>query len=93
MQTKLTINHQEIQSWAEKLNAKPQLIDHQDSTGDKVGIRIDIPGHSDETYNIRAEEQEATWEKFFEIFDREELALEYYEDTTNAKFPYRFVKR
>jgi hypothetical protein len=92
----LTHDHKEIKKWAEKHQGKPELIDHNDSRGDAVGIRINFPGDADDLLLSDASPpKEITWNEFFEIFDGRGLAIEF-EDKKSLKdpaFSYRFLNR
>lgn len=74
-----TIDHDEIQKWAEQRGAHPACVK---GTGDKndVGmLRLDFPGYSEDNL------QEITWDEFFEKFDERGLALLYQETTAGGK--------
>jgi hypothetical protein len=92
--TKLITDHKEVMTWAEQHNAKPALMEDK-SAERKHGIRFDFPGSGDE--ELLSEETSSrivSWEDFFEVFDRENLALILYgENHKDLSWAYRFVKR
>lgn len=93
--TKVTMNHGEIQAWAEKYKGKPQLLNTDDTSG-HVGLRIDFPGKEDDTYlSEKHLPQNVTWEEFFAEFDRQELAFDYdsYVNPIDPSLSYRFILR
>jgi hypothetical protein len=100
--TKITTNHDEIRSWAERRGGKPQIIELDDQQKSVVGVRIDFPGKLDESYAIESIEQDASWQRFFTVFDGQSLAFEYSDSEPPrdelTKLPdfssmYRFIKR
>lgn len=94
--TKATINHQVIRQWAEKLGGKPQIIDNPQAGGDIIGIRIDLPGKLDNGFFSESNHpKETSWEEFFDIFDKQNLALIYNENYQEVDFgsSYKFINR
>jgi hypothetical protein len=91
---KITTNHHEIKSWAEKHQGIPELVDHKDARHDRIGLRINFPGPVDDALLSETNPpQKITWEKFFAIFEEQGLAFEY---DNEEKFPdraYRFANR
>jgi hypothetical protein len=78
-QSRTTIDHDEIRTWAEARGAKPSAV-KRTHHGDDVGIiRLDFPGYSGE-----GSLEEISWEQFFEKFEEGELALVYQEKTDGA---------
>lgn len=66
-----TTDHDEIRKWAEERDGRPARV----NTGEPGGIlRIDF-GEPEE------ELEEISWEEFFQIFDENDLAFLYQEDT------------
>jgi hypothetical protein len=90
-----TTNHEEIKNWIISHKGHPQVIDHEDATGDKLGLRINFPGHHDESYGVGHDSHAVDWDRFFQVFEDQKLAFEYDE---NEKFEsviqnFRFIKR
>jgi hypothetical protein len=93
---KITWNHQEIKKWAEKHNGKPAVFDDPNALGDKLGIRIDFKGKRDERYmSVDVKTRLVTWKRFFEIFDRRNLAFVYNEknEPVDKTLAYIFINR
>lgn len=81
-----TTDHEEIRRWAEARNAVPTVVR---STHDEEGsgiLRFDLPG-----YDPGDELVEVSWDEFFEIFEENELAL-VYQDETGSGEPSNFSK-
>ena len=65
-QSKITTDHGEIQSWAEKRGGKPAVVKDTKGKGEGVGmLRINFPG-----YAGRQSLEEITWEDFFDTFEK-----------------------
>lgn len=93
---KTTTDHKEIQQWVEKHQGKPEMIDHPGAQGDTVGLRINFPGSNDEEFlSADTQPKYIPWEKFFEIFEEENLAFIYKEkdELGDPSYAYRFIKR
>jgi hypothetical protein len=90
-----TTDHEEIKRWAIVHQGNPQLLDHAQAEGDKMGIRINFPGPEDDEYlSTDHPPKDISWEEFFRIFDEQELAFVY--DTDHKGDPslgYRFSNR
>ena len=87
MQT--TTDHDAIRQWAEERGGVPAAVKNT-LAGDRAGIlTIDFPGSRDKDVD------EMTWEEFFKIFDRENLALSYQETAPdgNLSITYDIVAR
>ena len=68
-----TTDHDAIRRWAEERGGVPAAVKNT-LAGDRAGVlTIDFPGSRDKDVD------EMTWEAFFRIFDRENLALSYQE--------------
>jgi hypothetical protein len=89
----LTIDQDEIRHWAEERGGKPAVIDHPGARADKVGIRIDFPGETDDT--IKSITRPATWDEFFRIFDNDDLLLAFDDEVAGGDPAdwYHFEKR
>lgn len=76
-QQKSTTDHDTIKKWAESRNGKPAVITRE---GEETEIlRIDFPGFAEENL------QEIEWSKWFDIFDNNELAFVYQEETKEGQ--------
>lgn len=76
-QQKSTTDHDTIKKWAESRNGNPGVITRE---GEETEIlRIDFPGYAEE--NIEGIE----WSKWFDIFDKNELAFIYQEETKEGQ--------
>lgn len=76
---KVTIDHKQIQEWAESRGGKPARVK---STSDRGGgglLRIDFPDRrgSDAL-------EEISWQSFFETFDERQLAFLYQDQTADG---------
>jgi hypothetical protein len=78
---KTTTDHDEIRKWAEARDGVPARV--KDS-GEGGILRIDF-GEPEESL------EEIGWDRFFEIFDENELAF-LYQDEKNSRFN-KFVNR
>jgi hypothetical protein len=79
--SKSTTSHKTIQSWIEARNGRPARV----KTGGDGGIlRVDF-GKPEENL------EEIAWDEFFDIFDKNELAFLYQDETQDGK-PSRFSK-
>lgn len=71
---KTTTNHDEIRKWVEKRGGHPAVVaateNGRDSGGGLLRIDYDEPGGNDDDRLHRI-----TWNEFFEIFDRNDLAF------------------
>jgi anaerobic selenocysteine-containing dehydrogenase len=74
-ESKVTTDHEEIRQWVEERDGHPAIVKGTEK-GDSAMLRIDYPGFSGED---RLEE--ITWDEFFEIFDENNLAFLYQEQT------------
>lgn len=96
MMDKTIVNHAEIKAWAEKYRGSPEIIDHPNSQGDKVGIRLNFPGSSDEKFfSADTLPRGISWDEFFKIFEEQKLAFMYtdVEKVPDPSYAYRFIKR
>jgi anaerobic selenocysteine-containing dehydrogenase len=71
--TKTTTAHQEIRRWVEERGGNPARVE-----GTQL-LRIDYPGFSGEQ---RLEQ--ISWDEFFEVFDKNNLAFIYQEETKDG---------
>jgi hypothetical protein len=72
-ETRTTTDHDEIRRWVEEHGGRPAVVRGTED-GDSAVLRIDFPGGSGD-----AELKPVSWEEWFEIFDRSNLALLYQE--------------
>lgn len=75
-----TTDHGEIRRWAEERNAVPTVVrSTHDAEGSGI-LRFDLPG-----YDPGDELEEVSWHEFFEIFEDNELALVYQDETGSGE--------
>jgi hypothetical protein len=78
--TKTTTDHDEIRRWVEEHGGTPAIVrGTRDESGEGV-LRIDFPGGAGED-----ELEHVSWDEWFEIFDRENLALLYQEQKASGE--------
>ena len=78
--TKVTTNHEEIQTWVEKRDGRPAKAQGTDI------LRIDFPGYTGE-----GTLEPVSWEDFFRIFDENNLAFVHQDRTAGGRIS-RFNK-
>ena len=80
-----TIDHSRIRQWAERRNGHPALVETKGSGGI---LRIDF-GEPEERLEA------ISWDRFFEIFEENELAFLYQEKTSDGQISRfnKFVER
>lgn len=85
--SKTTTDHDEIREWVEDRKGRPSLVKATESGGSGL-LRIDF-GEKEEAFD------EISWEDFFRIFDENDLAFLYQEETKDGKESrfFKFVKR
>jgi hypothetical protein len=84
-----TIDHQEIQRWAEERQGEPACVRGTGGKGDTGMIRIDFPGGGRAA--SREKLQPISWDDWFEKFDERGLALLYQDKTASGRIS-RFNK-
>lgn len=79
-ESKITDNHDTIKTWVEERYGEPATVEGVVDKG-KAGemLRIYFPGHSEERL------KSISWELFYEIFDENNLALLYQEETIDGE--------
>ena len=77
---KVTIDHDEIQSWVEERGGFPAHVKRGSSKDDLGILRIDFPGFSGEDSLERVE-----WDQWFEGFEENELAFLHQDETEDGK--------
>jgi len=85
-QTEVTIDHDVIRRWAEQRGARPARVKGTGGRGDVGVIRLDFPD-----YSGKDTLEPISWEKFFEKFDAQNLALVFQERTASGA-PSNFSK-
>jgi len=93
---RVTVNHEEIRRWAERLGGSPEVLDDPNAGSDPIGIRLDFPGPVDDVYLADSSHaRPISWEEFFELFERLGLLFVYQEDAdeSTAADSYRFEPR
>lgn len=76
-QNKNTTDHDTIRKWAEERGGKPSIVT---KGGNKTDLlRIDFPGYAEKNL------EEIDWDEWFEIFDNNNLALIYQEETKEGE--------
>ena len=77
-QTNTTTDHDEIRRWVEEHDGAPAIVSDTKSGGSGV-LRFDFPGGAGES-----ELEHVSWEKWFSVFDDNELALLYQEQKADG---------
>jgi hypothetical protein len=72
-ETRTTTDHEEIRRWVEEHGGKPAIV-RGTRDGDSGVLRIDFPGGSGED-----ELEPVSWDEWFQMFDRNDLAFLYQE--------------
>jgi hypothetical protein len=78
-QTNTTTDHDEIRRWVEQHGGKPAIV-RGTKDGEGGVLRIDFPGGAGED-----ELEPVSWDEWFEIFDRNNLALLYQEKKADGE--------
>lgn len=92
----ITTNHSEIKKWIEEHYGTPEIIDEKVAGADNIGIRVNLPGKEDERFlSDKHINHSINWEKFFDIFEKQNLAFEYTNDENmiDTSMNYRFIPR
>lgn len=89
-QSKTTTDHETIRQWAEERGGEPAVIRETESGGSGV-LRIHFPGvgADEETFD------DVSWDEFFELFEENDLAFLYQEETKDGEESrfFKFVRR
>ncbi|HCQ31420.1 TPA: hypothetical protein DIU27_03510 [Candidatus Collierbacteria bacterium] len=88
--------NEEIRNWVVLHGGKPATINDPEVVMDKIGLRIDWPGHKDEGMlsSGRAATKDISWDEFFAVIERENLDFEYSEqENIDPTWRYRFVPK
>jgi hypothetical protein len=83
--SKTTTNHDEIKQWVSERGGHPAKVKGTEK-GSSAMLRIDYPGFSGEDTL-----EEISWTEFFKIFDQNDLAF-LYQDETEGGDKSRFSK-
>jgi hypothetical protein len=78
-QSKTTTDHDEIRRWVEERGGRPAIV-RGTRDGDSGVLRIDFPGGAGED-----ELEPVSWDEWFEIFDRNQLAFLYQEEKASGE--------
>ncbi len=76
--SKTTTDHEEIRNWVEERGGHPAIVKGTEKRGSAL-LRIDYPGYSGEDTL-----EEISWDEFFEMFDENNLAFLYQEETQDG---------
>jgi len=86
---KTTTNHDEIRNWVDKRGGYPAVVaatENHSRPGGLLRIDYDEPGGNDDTRLNRI-----SWEEFFRIFDKNEIAF-LYDPEGDSRFS-KFVEK
>lgn len=86
---KTTTSHDEIRKWVEKRGGHPAVVsatESPDGNGGLLRIDYDEPGANNDSRLHRM-----TWDEFFKIFDRNDLAF-LYDPKSDSRFG-KFVEK
>jgi hypothetical protein len=73
-ETRTTTDHDEIRRWVEEHGGKPAVVKGTRDPGGGGVLRVDFPGGAGED-----QLEHVSWDEWFEIFDRNNLAFLYQE--------------
>jgi hypothetical protein len=73
-ETRTTTDHDEIRRWVEEHGGKPAVVKGTRDSGGGGVLRVDFPGGAGEE-----QLEHVSWDEWFEIFDRNNLAFLYQE--------------
>ena len=96
MERKVTTDHEEIKSWAERSGGRPEVIDDPHAEADVVAPRIGFPHQPDDSQVSPRLVREVLWEEFFAHFEEQSLAFEFQEPMEPGVNPidaYQFIHR
>ncbi len=86
--SKTTINHNEIRSWAEKRNGKPAIVKGTEKNQESAGLlRIHFSDDSDDKL------KDIDWDTFFDTLEEKKLAFLYEDDNKTENRFFKFVNR
>ena len=76
--TQKTTNHDTIKAWVEERGGRPAKVETNDDANGGI-LRIDFAGGDDEKLD------HISWGEFFEIFDENDLAFMYQDETAKGE--------
>lgn len=76
-ESKTTTDHKTIRNWAEERDGRPAIVTREEEETEL--LRINFPGFAED--NLK----DIDWKRWFEIFDKKELALVYQEETKDGE--------
>ena len=88
-ESRITKDHDEVRNWTEKRGGRPAVV-NTGKTDKKNGIiRFNFPGFQNKNL------EDITWDEFFEIFDKNDLALLYQDKTKDGKESrfFKFIRK
>ena len=78
---KVTRDHNEIKRWVEERGGRPAAVKAtRGDDGDSMLLRIDFPG-----YSGKQSLERISWDEFFEVFDRRNLAFLHQDETAEGQ--------
>lgn len=75
--TQRTTDHETIRKWAEARDGKPAVISRDEEKTEM--LRLNFPGYAEENL------EEIDWDEWFDIFEENNLALIYQEETKEGE--------
>lgn len=75
--TQRTTDHETIRKWAEARDGKPAVISRNEEKTEM--LRLNFPGYAEENL------EEIDWDEWFDIFEENNLALIYQEETKEGE--------
>lgn len=75
--TQRTTDHETIRKWAEARNGKPAVVSRDKEKTEM--LRLNFPGYAEENL------EEIDWDEWFDIFEDNDLALIYQEETKEGE--------
>jgi hypothetical protein len=91
-----TTDHNEIRTWVQRHQGRPQIDDFSAGEAGQRMLRIDFPGEADDQFLGDSDKPHNTsWDAFFKEFDDQELSFMYTEhvDKSDPSMSYRFAPR
>lgn len=87
--TKITIDHDTIKSWAEERGGRPATVKDTGKSGEAGILRLDFEPDDEPGLEV------ISWEEFFDKFEKEKLVLMYQEKTADGSASrfHKFVER
>ncbi|MFD0987925.1 hypothetical protein [Methyloligella solikamskensis] len=87
--TKITIQHDTIQRWAEERGGRPATVSDTGKGGEAGILRLDF--EPDDAPGL----ERISWEEFFDKFEKERLVMMYQEKTEDGSISrfHKFVER